>query len=226
MQFYYLETLQIFVYLAYNNYRRLFVLERKIDMKKQTGTEGPASDEKIIDLYWERNQDAIQETDYKYGRALRNIAYNILFDELDCEECQNDAYLGIWNAIPSARPPAFPAFIMRIMRQVAIGRYREKGRKKRIPSRMTMSLEELESISSEVSVEEIYDAKEVGKLITEYVKQLTERQRYIFIDRYYLAESIENTAYELSVSTRTVYKELEKIKYGLKEFLGRNGVQV
>ena len=154
------------------------------------------------------------------------MAYNILFDVQDCEECKNDAYLGIWNAIPSARPAAFSAFIMRIMRQIAIRRYREKSRKKRIPSQLTISLEELDAISSDPSVEEAYEAKEIGRLITEYLKQLSERQRYIFIDRYYLAEPVEKTAAELSISVRTAYNEIEKIKQGLKDYLERNGVHV
>ncbi|MBP3389195.1 MAG: sigma-70 family RNA polymerase sigma factor [Clostridia bacterium] len=195
-------------------------------MEKNTATPPPSGDEKIIDMYWERDPDAIQETDRKYGSFLRNVAYNILFDVQDCEECKNDAYLGIWNAIPSARPAAFPAFIMRIMRQIAIRRYREKSRKKRIPSQLTISLEELDAISSDPSVEEAYEAKEVGRLITEYLKQLSERQRYIFIDRYYLAEPVEKTAAELSISVRTAYNEIEKIKQGLKDYLERNGVHV
>ena len=195
-------------------------------MEKNTATPPPSGDEKIIDMYWERDPDAIQETDRKYGSFLRNVAYNILFDVQDCEECKNDAYLGIWNAIPSARPVAFPAFIMRIMRQIAIRRYREKSRKKRIPSQLTISLEELDAISSDPSVEEAYEAKEVGRLITEYLKQLSERQRYIFIDRYYLAEPVEKTAAELSISVRTAYNEIEKIKQGLKDYLERNGVHV
>ena len=195
-------------------------------MEKQTVTQSLASDEKIIDMYWQRDPVAIQETDRKYGSFLRNVAYNILFDLQDCEECKNDAYLGIWNAIPSARPAAFSAFIMRIMRQIAIRRYREKSRKKRIPSQLTISLEELDAISSDPSVEEAYEAKEVGRLITEYLKQLSERQRYIFIDRYYLAEPVEKTAAELSISVRTAYNEIEKIKQGLKDYLERNGVHV
>ena len=195
-------------------------------MKKDTTTQLTAGDEKIIDMYWERDPDAIQETDRKYGAFLRNVAYNILFDVQDCEECKNDAYLGIWNAIPSARPAAFPAFIMRIMRQIAIRRYREKSRKKRIPSQLTISLEELDAISNDSSVEEVYEAKEVGRLITEYLKQLNERQRYIFIDRYYLAEPVEKTAAELSISVRTAYNEIEKIKQGLRDYLERNGVHV
>ena len=195
-------------------------------MKKETTTQLTAGDEKIIDMYWQRDPDAIQETDRKYGPLLRNVAYNILSDSLDCEECKNDTFLKIWNTIPSTRPTAFPAFIMQIMRQIAIDRYREKSRKKRIPSQLTISLEELESISSGPSVEEAYEAKELGRLITEYVENLHEKQRYIFIDRYYFAEPVEKTASDLSISVQVAYRELRKIKQGLKEYLERNGVRI
>jgi RNA polymerase sigma-70 factor (ECF subfamily) len=194
-------------------------------MKKQT-IQPSIGDEKIIDMYWERDPDAIQETDQKYGPLLRNVAYNILSDMLDCEECKNDTYLKIWNTIPSTRPAAFPAFIMQIMRQVAIDRYREKSRKKRIPSQLTISLEELETMSGGLSVEEVCEAKELGRLITKYVEGLNERQRYIFIDRYYLAEPVEKTAADLSISTQIVYREIRKMKHELKEFLEKNGVRV
>jgi RNA polymerase sigma-70 factor (ECF subfamily) len=196
-------------------------------MNKQTTPRPDPSDEHIIDMYWERDPDAIQETDQKYGPMLKNVAYNILFDPEDCEECQNDAYLGIWNAIPSARPAMFPAFIMQITRRIAINRYKEKSRKKRIPSQLTISIEELESaISSGLSVEEEYDAKELGKVISEYIRQLSERQRYIFVDRYYMAETVEKTAEDLGISPQTVYRELEKIKRGLKKYLEGKGIYV
>ena len=195
-------------------------------MKKETTTQLTAGDEKIIDMYWQRDPDAIQETDRKYGPLLRNVAYNILSDSLDCEECKNDTFLKIWNTIPSTRPTAFPAFIMQIMRQIAIDRYREKSRKKRIPSQLTISLEELKSISSGPSVEEAYEAKELGRLITEYVENLHEKQRYIFIDRYYFAEPVEKTASDLSISVQAAYRELRKSKQGLKEYLERNGVRI
>ena len=100
-------------------------------MEKQTVTQSLASDEKIIDMYWERNPDAIQKTDHKYGSLLRNVAYNILSDYQDCEECQNDTYLKIWNTIPSTRPPTFFSYVIRIMREIAIDRFRKKSRKKR-----------------------------------------------------------------------------------------------
>jgi RNA polymerase sigma-70 factor (ECF subfamily) len=185
------------------------------------------SDEKIIDMYWKRNPNAIQETDEKYGALLRNVAYNILSDSLDCEECQNDTYFDIWNAIPSARPTAFSAFIVQIMRRTAIDRYRKKSSKKRIPSQLTVSIEELEnSVCNSFSIEEAYEAKEIGKMVSDYVGSLNDRQRYIFIDRYYMAESVEKTAFDLSIPVKTAYSEIVKIKKGLKKYLERNGVHV
>lgn len=186
-----------------------------------------ADDEKIVDMYWQRNPNAIQETDQKYGPLLRNVAYNILFDSLDCEECRNDTYLRIWNSIPSTRPAAFAAYIVQIMRRIALDRYKEKSRQKRIPSQLTVSIEDLRrSISSGMPVDEAYEAKEVGKLITDYVESLNDRQKYIFVGRYYMAESVEKLAAELSISERTAYREIDKIKHGLKEYLERNGVYV
>ena len=196
-------------------------------MSKQTKPQEMINDENIVELYWQRDQNAIQETDKKYGSILWTMAYNILCDAQDCEECRNDAYLDIWNAIPSTRPTSFAAFCMRIMKRIAIDRYKEKTRKKRIPSQLTMSIEELSnSISSGVSVEAEYDAKELSQMITDYVQSLNDRQRYIFIDRYYMLEPVERTAAELQISVQTVYRELDKIKRGLKKYLEGNGVYV
>jgi RNA polymerase sigma-70 factor (ECF subfamily) len=186
-----------------------------------------ASDEEIVDMYWQRDPDAIRETDQKYGRLLQSTAFNILADLEDSEECQNDAYLKIWNAIPSARPTEFYAFIVQITRRIAIDRYREKSRKKRVPSQLTLSIEELKnSLSSSMSVEEEYDAKILGELITEYVRGLNARQQYIFVDRYYMAEPVEKIASDLSISLRTAYREIDKIKADLKKYLEGNGIYV
>lgn len=85
-------------------------------MREHTTTwQTTLEDKRIIELYWDRDETAIQETDNKYGKFLFKIAYNILNDRCDCEECQNDTYLGIWNAIPPTRPAVFPAFITQIM---------------------------------------------------------------------------------------------------------------
>lgn len=185
------------------------------------------ADEQIIEMYWQRNELAIQETDKKYGQFLFRIAYNILHDRLDCEECQNDAYIDTWNAIPPTRPIVFSAFITQITRRIALDRYKEKSRKKRIPSELTVSIEDMkETLHNYSMVDAHYDIKEIGRLINEYVKNLSDRQRYIFIDRFYLAESVETISTDLSISVATVYREIEKIKQGLKIHLERNDVYI
>lgn len=186
-------------------------------MKKCKEYQTVIADEQIIELYWQREETAIQETDKKYGKFLFRIAYNILHDRSDCEECQNDTYLGVWNAIPPTRPSVFPAFITQIMRRIAINRYKEKTCKSRIPSELTVSMEDVNGfLHSSETVETEYETKEVGEIINDYVKKLTERQRYIFIDRFYLGEPVEIIASDLSISVPTVYREIDKIKQSLK----------
>lgn len=196
-------------------------------MGKRTELQTIFADEQIIEMYWQREEKAIQETDKKYGQFLFKIAYNILHERLDCEECQNDTYLGVWNAIPPTRPTVFKAFITQIMRRIAINRYKEKSSKKRIPSELTVSIEDVnDALHSDETVEAEYVAEEVGKIINDYVRELPDRQRYIFIDRFYLAESVETIATDLSISVPTVYREIDKIKQSLKLYLERNGVYI
>lgn len=183
------------------------------------------SDEQIIELYWQREERAIQETDHKYGQFLFRIAYHILRDRSDCEECKNDTYLDVWNAIPPTRPTSFRAFITQIMRRIAIDLYRVKTSKRRIPSELTVSMEDLNNtLSNDGST--AYATEDLGVVINHYVRSLSERQRYIFIDRFYLAEPVETIAADLSVSVPTVYREIEKIKQDLKLYLERNEVYI
>lgn len=196
-------------------------------MSKRKEQTAPLADEQIIELYWSREESAIRETDKKYGQFLFRIAYNMLHDREDSEECQNDTYLGAWNSMPPARPLVLPAFLVQIMRRVSINRYREKTCQKRVPSELTVALEDAQdTLYHGDSVESAYEAAEVGKIINDYVKALPDRQRYIFIDRFYLAESVETIAADLKISPATVYRELDKIKQGLKLHLERNSIYV
>lgn len=196
-------------------------------MSKRTERQTIIDDEQIIELYWQRNENAIQETDKKYGQFLFRIAYNILHDRLDCEECQNDTYLDVWKAIPPTRPTVFPAFITKIMRRIALDRYKEKTAKRRIPSEYTVSMEDIkDTLHSNETVDSEYAVEELGKIISDYVRSLTDRQRYIFIDRFYLAEPVETIASDLAISVPTVYREIDKIKQGLKTYLESNEVYV
>lgn len=185
------------------------------------------ADEQIVELYWARDEKAIQFTADKYGQFLYRIAYNILRDRLDCEECQNDTYHGIWNSIPPNRPEVFSIFISKIIRNIAGMRFREKSRKKKIPSEMTVCLDDLrDTLQSEDSPDKGCLAKELGKYINDYLSTLTDRQQYVFVGRFYMGDKLEVIAEELDVNVSTVHREIEKIKQGLKSCLKRNGVYV
>ena len=189
----------------------------------RSGQRQPLRDEEIVELYWQRNENAIKETDIKYQKQLIAIAHNIVHDKLDCEECLNDTYLNTWNAIPPAKPFAFLAFLSTIMRRIAVNRYYENTRKKRIPAELTASLSDLEDFIEDKDMNEELDTAELGKIISKYIHSLTDRQMYIFISRYYFAEPIHQIMSTLHVSKSTVNKEIATIKSGLKCILEQEG---
>ncbi len=183
------------------------------------------SDERIIELYWARNETAIEKTDEKYGKLLFTIAYNILHDENDCEEFKNDAYLDIWNAIPPSRPAIFPSFIAQIIRRIAIDRYWERKAKKSVPSELTACIDDLlDSLQSPESVDDALSAKELARLISAFLTGLPEKEHYIFMARYYFADPVDTIAAALRMTPSGVYKHLTKIKGELQKHLERNGV--
>lgn len=186
----------------------------------------PSSDEEIIELYWNRDERAIEETDLKYRKYLFTIAYNILYSNEDSEECLNDTYMGAWNAIPPQRPLNLKAFLTTIAHRVAINRYNKTKMQKRIPSNLTSALEELDYMLEGDSMDSEIDAKRLGEIISAYLKTLSKRQRYIFMSRYYMAEPIEKIASDISVSKSTVNKEIVSIKEGLKNALEKEGYKV
>lgn len=185
------------------------------------------SDDEIVELYWQRDEDAIRRTDEKYGRFLYGIAYNILGDRCDCEECQNDTYVKVWGAIPPTRPKAFRAYIAQIVRRIALNRYKENNRKGRIPSELTLSLDELYGdIHGDIAVEDEYRAREVGEVISDYIRALPEKRRFIFMSRYYFAEPVGKIAETLNISESGVYKELTAIRRDMRLYLERNEIYI
>ncbi len=184
------------------------------------------SDEAIIELFWQRQEKAIQATDQKYGKYLFTIAYNIVKNNMDCEECLNDTYLGTWNSIPPKRPTVFQSFISKIMRTQALIRFRRNAADKRIPSEMVSSLEELdECMAYSPSVEEEYIVGELSRVLNIYLHSLTDRQAFIFICRYYYSDNAEHIGFMLGISKNTVFRELLAIRQGLKECLEKEGVR-
>lgn len=182
------------------------------------------SDDKIVELYWQRDEKAIEHTEAKYGRYLYTIAYNIVHNRPDCEECLNDTYLGTWNRIPPTRPHSFQAFISKIMRNVAVIKFRKNNADKRIPSSMLVSLDELDDcVSCGTSVEEEYAIKELTRILNEYLNSLSERNATIFISRYYYADTLEDLSEMLNVSERTVSRILLNLRQNLKKRLDEEG---
>lgn len=192
--------------------------------KNQTQIMNFLSDQEIIELYWARNERAITETDAKYKRYLFTIAYNILHDRLDCEECINDTYLGTWNTIPPEKPSVFQAFISKIMRNIAVNRYKKNKADKRVPSEMTLSISEIENVFPDPSTtEEAYMISQISHIISEYLRGLSDKNAFIFISRYYCSDKIADIAKMLHTSESTVFRELTKMKNSLKEILIKEG---
>ena len=191
-----------------------------MELQRNQSEKSSISDEAIIALYWSRDERAIKETDLKYKNYLYSVAYNIVHGRPDCEECLNDTYLAAWNAMPPSKPNVLKAFLTTIVRRIAINRYHSNLRH----SEMTVSLSELEDfLSDDESVDSQFDAKELGHVISDFVRRLPQRRRFIFMSRYYAAEPINTIAKELDLSRSMVNKELAAIRKALKEKLESEG---
>lgn len=198
-----------------------------MELQRKQITRMPMDDTNIIALYWERNERAIAETDFKYSRYLFSIAYNIVHNKQDCEECLNDTYIGAWNAMPPSKPNVLKAFLTTITRRIAIKRYHSNTRQSRIPSEMTVSLSELEDfIAGDGDVDADFDADRLGHIISEFVHSLSDRRQFIFISRYYVSEPVNTIARDLHLSRSMVNKELASIRKTLKEKLEKEGYSV
>lgn len=181
-------------------------------------------DAEIIELYWSRDEAAIKATDEKYGRYLYTVAYNIIHDNMDCEECLNDTYLGAWNRIPPARPNLLQAFLAKITRNIAVDKFRMKHASTRVPSELLVSLEELDKCMAYPSdMESEYAVNAIAELLNTYLRGLPARSEFIFICRYFYADRVDHIAAMLDVSANTVYRELERIRDGLRQVLEKEG---
>ncbi len=202
-------------------------MERRLSASPVKTFSKELSDDKIIELYWNRDENAVSETDKKYGVLLLRIAVNILNDKMDGEECKNDTYLSLWNRIPPTRPRNLCAFAAKIIRRIAINRYYHENRKSAVSSSLKKSMEECEAfLSSPSEPENSLLAKELGEIINAYLSTLSERQRYVFMGRFWFADPVRTIASELRVSESSVYKELQEIKKDFRSFLKSKGVTV
>ena len=189
---------------------------------------GNMTDKEIVDLYWERSEDALTETKGKYGPYLSKISFNILADPGDCEECENDTYLAAWNSMPENRPTRLGAYLGRIIRQISIDLYRKKHASKRYFSEYALSLEELgdefgrEAAGTE-TIESEYDARELDRAVNEFLRGLPDEERKLFISRYYYFDSLKEAAAYLGIGEPKAKSMLFRTRRALKEKLIKEG---
>ena len=182
------------------------------------------NDERIIELFFERKECAIAETERKYGRYLSNIAYNILFDTEDSEECVNDTYMKAWNTIPPQKPMVFRTFLGKITRRLAIDVFRKKHAEKRGNSEFALSLSELdECIPDNLSAETAFEEKELSESINRFLSSLPEENRNIFLCRYFYSDSIKDIASFFQSNESKIKSSLFRSRKALKEHLEKEG---
>ncbi len=181
-------------------------------------------DHRIIQLYWDRNDRAIQATADKYGRYLKAIARNILHDEEDTEECVNDTYLSAWNAMPPHWPEPLATFLGRITRNLSFNRYKRNHTEKRGGGEIALVLDELaDCLSAADPVEQTLDRQELIRSIRSFVRSLPIDKRNLFVRRYWYADSVSSIANDFEMLPGTVSKTLERTRKQLKSFLTERG---
>jgi len=185
------------------------------------------NDTAILDLYWERSESAITETAKHYGPFCETIAMNILHNKEDAEECVNDTYLRVWNAIPPQRPAVFSSFLGRITRNLSINRYKARKSKKRSVDETAVLLSELEDcIQSSNSVEEEVETEAVAEIIDSFLSHIEESDMMFFVRRYWYADPIVAIAERFAVGESKVKTSLHRTRNKLRDHLKKEGVKI
>ncbi len=185
------------------------------------------NDKKIIDLYWKRSEDAISETANKYGGYCHSIAYHILHNKEDSEECVNDTYLRAWNAMPPKRPNCLSAFLGKIVRNLSFDRYDGYTAEKRGGGEIPLALEELEScIPSSFDTEQAVDELALADMLNRFLSKTKPQARIWFVRRYWYLDPVKEIAAAFGVSESKVKMTLLRLRKKLKQFLEEEGVRI
>ena len=179
----------------------------------------------IIDLFFARDEQAIKETQARCGKQMYATAFRILNNHEDSEECVNDAYVGLWNAIPPTRPSSLRAFACKITRNLSLKRFKFLTQEKRNAD-LTTAFEELEDVLPDERFAPDADDEEIGKLISQFLRNQKEEVRYVFIRKYFFFDSVKEIAEKCSFTESKVKNLLFHARNDLKEYLGKEGVTI
>lgn len=180
-------------------------------------------DNRIIELYFARDERAIDETRSKYGRLLLSVAQSILGNRHDSEECESDTYFRAWNSIPPTRPLSLSAYLSRITRNIAINRYR-RGKKRR-EGEMEIILDEISELIPDTDGDPIGEI-ELRDAMNGFVSGLDLTKRHIFLKRYYYMMSLQDIAGDMGMSLGTVKSHLSRMRAALKKHLTERGIAI
>jgi len=184
-------------------------------------------DAEIVDLYWERKEAALEQTQQKYGAYLSKIAYQILADPEDCEECVNDTYLRAWNSMPFHRPQVLSTFLGKITRQLSIDVFRKKHSVKRYASEYAVALEELgDSFSDGDTPEQALQAKLLEEAVNRFLHTLSDDARNTFLGRYYFFDPLKTVAGYCGMSESKAKSMLYRTRQSLKAYLIKEGFEL
>lgn len=180
-------------------------------------------DGEIIDLFFNRSEQAILELSTKYGNICRKISQNILHNSSDAEECVNDAYLGVWNRIPPEKPNPLSTYICRVVRNLSIKKYHSNTAIKR-NSYYDVALEELEDcIADSNTVEDNCTVRELAENINHFLSTLKKEDRVMFLRRYWFSDSLSEIAELFQISGHNVSVRLFRIRNSLHKYLEKEG---
>lgn len=186
---------------------------------------GQMDDRKIVELYWDRSQQAIEETQAKYGKKLFRLAENLLGNYHDAEECVNDACLGAWNSIPPQKPSPLLPYLYKLVRNQALKRYHRDTAQKRGGKEFDAAFDELEGIlSSGEGPEKAVERKELTELINQFLRGLSQKDRTLFLGRYWYGEAYDTIAMRLDMTENNCAVRLSRIREKLRKTLIRKGV--
>ena len=183
-------------------------------------------DDRIVELLWTRSEQAIEELSSKYQRLCMQIAFGVLNDAQDAEECVNDAYLAVWNTVPPQRPNPLRAYVCRITKNLSLARYRRNSAKKR-NSQYDLALDELLDVVGQTeSVEEASDARELADALNAFLGTLDHRDRCLFVRRYWFSESVADLSLIFGMHAHAVSVRLFRIREKLKKHLDQRGISI
>jgi len=182
-------------------------------------------DHQIIELYLSRDEQAIKETDAKYGKLCLRVAINILSNAEDSKECVNDTYLVVWNKIPPTRPNNFTAFICKITRNLSLKKLEAANAMKRT-SAAILSLDELEETLPDAHISPEIGDEELGKLISAFLRRQSENERNVFLRKYWFFDSIKDIADRYSFSENKVKSMLFHTRRKLQAYLEKEGIEL